>query len=166
MFGWESRSEARRPPEYRSGRIETLSDVAGLLGLVPPRPGIALEGIPKTKHLRDLTATGSITEMAAGRRDEELLRDLNSDVEAVVVSALHSACPCSGSSRQYERFMAILGRFKHDPRPRVRAVALHLEQDALEALAKDDERANGWVRNRPGGNGKRREARRAKVRYG
>ena len=99
------------------------------------------------------------------RTDEDLMRDLGSEQESVVVSALHAACPCSGSSRQYESFMAILGRFKHDSRPRVRAVAIHLEQDAFEALAKDDELASGWVRNRPGGNGKREEARRAKVRY-
>jgi hypothetical protein len=38
--------------------------------------------------------------------------------------------------------------------------------DALQVLAKEDELANGWVRNRPGGNGRRGEARRAQVRYG
>jgi hypothetical protein len=48
----------------------------------------------------------------------------------------------------------------------VRAVAIHLEIDALEQLAIADERANGFRRNRPGGNGRRRESRKAEVRHG
>lgn len=71
----------------------------------------------------------------------------------------------SGSYEAYEAHMAVLHRFKKDPRPAVRKVALHLEVDALEELAKQDDRASGWVRNRPVGNGHRGEARRASARY-
>ena len=90
---------------------------------------------------------------------------LRSNDERQVVSALHAACPCTGSSETYEADMAILQRFKKDPRPEVRKVALHLEVDALEELAKQDERACGWVRNRPGGNGRRGEAHRPSARH-
>ncbi len=90
------------------------------------------------------------------RTDEQWLADLESDDEAVVISALHAACPCSGSSRRYEEFMSVLHRFQKDTRAGVRKTALHLEQDAFEELAKDDERASGWIRNRPGGNSRRR----------
>ena len=91
--------------------------------------------------------------------------DLDSADEAEVVSALHAACPCTGSSETYEAYMVLLHRFKKDTRPGVRKVAIHLEVDALEELAKQDERASGWVRNRPGGNGRRGEARRPSARY-
>ena len=94
------------------------------------------------------------------------LSDLESDDESVVISALHSACPCSGSAELYQDFMPLLHRFKKDPRPRIRKVALHLEQDALEQLAVEDEVAGGFRRNRPGGNGRRGETRRAAVRQG
>ena len=40
-----------------------------------------------------------------------------------------------------------------------------MERDALEVLAKADEEAAGWVRNRPGGNGRNGETRRPRVRY-
>lgn len=68
---------------------------------------------------------------------------LASDDEAEVVSALHYACPCSGDRSLYEEFMGVLGRFKKDPRPAVRATAIHLERDAMEQLAMDDRRAEG-----------------------
>jgi hypothetical protein len=97
---------------------------------------------------------------ATPRTDEQWLADLECDDEAVVISALHAACPCRGSSRRYEGFTAMLQRFQKDPRPAVRKTALHLEYDAFEELTKEDERSAGWVRNRPGGNGRRGERRR------
>jgi hypothetical protein len=93
------------------------------------------------------------------RDDEDWLAQLESDDEILVVSALHAACPCRGPARRYEEYMDLLHRFQKDPRPRVRKVALHLEYDAFEELTKDDERAAGWQRNRPGGNGRRGEHR-------
>jgi hypothetical protein len=91
---------------------------------------------------------------------------LESDDEATVIRALHAACPCTGSASLYESSMPVLLRFKKDARPAVRAVAIHLEIDALEQLAIADEQANGFRRNRPGGNGRRRESRKAEVRHG
>ena len=96
---------------------------------------------------------------------EQWLEDLESSDPARVVSALHRACPCSGSAELYERYMPILERFKKDPRPEVRQVALHLEVDALEQLVRADERAGGFERNR-GGRRNGRELRRADLRYG
>ena len=98
--------------------------------------------------------------------DPEWLADIESSDEARVISALHQACPCTGDTGLYEGFMATLHRFKKDPRERVRKVAMHLERDAMEELSKADEVANGWVRNRPGGNGRRGETRRASARQG
>jgi hypothetical protein len=40
---------------------------------------------------------------------------------------------------------------KKDSRPAVRKVALHLEVDAISELDQDDMEANGFIRNRPGG---------------
>lgn len=87
--------------------------------------------------------------------------DLQSPDEATVVSALHAACPCEGDRARdrYEEFMHLVSTFKKDRRPKVRAVALHLERDALEELAKEDERSVGWTRNRPGGNSRRSDRR-------
>ena len=89
------------------------------------------------------------------RTNEQWLEQLESDEESVVISALHAACPCGGSSERYETYMHVLRRFEKDPRSAVRKVALHLQLDAFEELAKDDERAAGFVRNRPGGNERR-----------
>jgi hypothetical protein len=36
------------------------------------------------------------------RTDEDWLERLESDDELLVISALHSACPCGGSARRYE----------------------------------------------------------------
>ena len=98
------------------------------------------------------------------------LRALKDDLESadadVVVRALHAMCPCGGSPAAYERLMPIVQDLKKDPRPEVRAVAIHVELDALQHLAIADERANGWVRNRAGGNPRHREARRERQRYG
>ena len=99
-------------------------------------------------------------------RVEDWVADLASEDEAVVVRALHQACPCSGSAVLYERFTARLQDLKKDPRPTVRQVALHLEEDALDQLKIQDEQANGYRRNRPGGAGRRGEIKRADIRDG
>lgn len=65
----------------------------------------------------------------------------------------------------YEQHKHVLHALKADPRPAVRAVAIHLEKDALDLMAEEDEKANGFVRNAPGGSG-RRETRRAAQRQG
>jgi len=91
--------------------------------------------------------------MAKRHADEaRWVDDLESDDEATVISALHAACPCSGSAERYEAFMPVLHRFKKDAREKVRAVAIHLEVDAMERLARLDEEAVGYRRNKPGGN--------------
>lgn len=110
---------------------------------------------------------GLTTEPTTKKRpDSEWRADLESDDEARVVSALHEACPCSGSAELYEKFLPLLNRFKKDPRPEVRKVALHLEVDAFDRLRKDEEEAAGVVRNRPGGNDGRRNPRKPHVRDG
>lgn len=98
--------------------------------------------------------------------DADWKRDLHSGDEDRVVRALHAACPCSGSSARYEQYMSLLHQFKKDGRPKVKAVALHLDEDAFDRLRREDERANGFVRNRRGGNGRRGEPRKARVREG
>ncbi|MGH9224492.1 MAG: hypothetical protein ACRD2W_12100 [Acidimicrobiales bacterium] len=50
-----------------------------------------------------------------------------------------------------ERYLPLLHEMKEDPDPKVRRVALHLEEDALEVSVVADERANDFERNRPGG---------------
>lgn len=80
--------------------------------------------------------------------------------------ALHAACPCSGSSELYERYMPQLHELKKDPRSAVRRVALDLVEDALDVSAMADEQGNGFRRNRPGGWGQEGEPRRKVVRLG
>ena len=94
------------------------------------------------------------------------LADLRSGDAARQIRALHAACPCSGSSCLYERYMPLLHELKKDPRPEVRRVALHLDEDALEVSAIADERAGGYRRNRPGGSGRAGQPRRPAVRLG
>ena len=98
--------------------------------------------------------------------DQSWLAELHADDPQRRVRALHAACPCTGSSLRFERYMPLLHQMTRDPNAEVRRVALHLEKDALELLAVEDERANGFRRNRPGGWGKRREPRRASSRQG
>lgn len=94
------------------------------------------------------------------------LADLGSGDPVRQIRALHAACPCSGSSELYERYMPQLHELRKDPRPKVRRIALHLDEDALEVLAVADERASGFHRNRPGGWGSGGEPRRKSVRLG
>ena len=60
--------------------------------------------------------------------------------------------------------MKELHRLKKDKRPAVRAVALHLDVDALGELKQEDERAAGFERNPAGGYGRRGTPKRADVR--
>ena len=46
------------------------------------------------------------------------------------MKALHRVCPCGAGFVVYERFRSEVKRLQKDPCPRVRAAALHAEQDA------------------------------------
>lgn len=77
-----------------------------------------------------------------------LLAQLRSADEDVRVMALHRVCPCGAGFVVYERFRAEVKRLQKDPSPRVRAAALHAEQDAceIEAIEAGLDRAEeqGW----------------------
>jgi hypothetical protein len=64
------------------------------------------------------------------------------------VTALHRVCPCGAGFLVYERFRGEVRRLQKDPSPRVRAAALHVEQDAclIEELEASLDRAaeQGW----------------------
>ena len=77
-----------------------------------------------------------------------LLAQLCSPDEQARVKALHRVCPCAAGFLVYERFRSEVRRLQKDPSPRVRAAALHVEQDArlieeLEA-ALDRAEEQGW----------------------
>ena len=59
-----------------------------------------------------------------------LLAQLRSADDEVRVKALHRVCPCGAGFVVYERFRGEVKRLQKDPSPRVRAAALHAEQDA------------------------------------
>jgi hypothetical protein len=73
---------------------------------------------------------------------------LRSPDEQVRVKALHRVCPCGAGFVVYERFRGEVKRLQKDPSPRVRAAALHAEQDAclIEELDAGLDRAaeQGW----------------------
>lgn len=46
------------------------------------------------------------------------------------MKALHAVCPCAAGFQLYERLRGEVRQLQKDPSPRVRAVALHVEQDA------------------------------------
>ncbi len=77
-----------------------------------------------------------------------LLAQLRSPGEQVRVKALHRVCPCGAGFRAYEQFRGEVKRLQKDPSPRVRAAALHAEQDAclIEELDANLDRAaeQGW----------------------
>jgi hypothetical protein len=77
-----------------------------------------------------------------------LLAQLRPPDEETRVKALHRACPCAAGFLVYERFRGEVTRLQKDPSPRVRAAALHVEQDALliEQLEANLDRAaeQGW----------------------
>jgi hypothetical protein len=59
-----------------------------------------------------------------------LLAQLRSPDEEMRVKALHRVCPCAAGFLVYERFRGEVQRLQKDPSPRVRAAALHVEQNA------------------------------------
>jgi hypothetical protein len=59
-----------------------------------------------------------------------VLAQLRSADEDVRVKALHRVCPCGAGFLVYERFRGEVRRLQKDPSRRVRAAALHVEQDA------------------------------------
>lgn len=61
-----------------------------------------------------------------------LLSDLQSSDETVRLNAARSLCPCRAGWEVFEQYMGIVAGMKKDPSPEVRAVALHLFQDADE----------------------------------
>lgn len=77
-----------------------------------------------------------------------LLERLHSPDEEARIRALHEVCPCKAGFEPYEQFRGVVRRLQKDPSPRVRAVALHVEQDAcrMEEKAATVERAEeqGW----------------------
>ena len=79
---------------------------------------------------------------------EAVLAQLRSVDEDARVKALHRVCPCAAGFRVYERFRSEVRRLQKDASPRVRAAALHVEQDAclIEQLEANLDRAaeQGW----------------------
>jgi hypothetical protein len=86
-----------------------------------------------------------------------VLGGLRSPDEQARVQALHAICPCSAGYQLYEQLRGEVRRLQKDPSPRVRGVALHVEEDAgrieeIEAtLDKASERAEQG--ERPGDRG-------------
>jgi hypothetical protein len=86
-----------------------------------------------------------------------VLGGLRSPDEQARVEALHAICPCAAGYQLYEQLRGEVRRLQKDPSPRVRAVALHVEEDAgrieeIEAtLDKATERAEQG--ERPGDRG-------------
>jgi len=77
-----------------------------------------------------------------------MLAQLRAPDEEARVKALHRVCPCGAGFGVYERFRGEVKRLQKDPSPRVRAAALHVEQDAclIEELEANLDRAEeqGW----------------------
>ena len=55
---------------------------------------------------------------------------LRSPDEQARVKALHAVCPCAAGYQLYEQLRDEVRRLQKDPSARVRAVALHVEEDA------------------------------------
>ena len=77
-----------------------------------------------------------------------LFAQLRSPDVQVRAKALHRVCPCAAGFVVYERFRGEVKRLQKDPSPRVRAAALHVEQDAylIEELDTrlDQAAEQGW----------------------
>jgi hypothetical protein len=77
-----------------------------------------------------------------------VLAQLRCADEGARVKALHRVCPCAAGFGVYERFRGEVRRLQKDPSPRVRAAALHVEQNAclIEQLEANLDRAEeqGW----------------------
>ena len=76
--------------------------------------------------------------------------DLWSDDDRVRAKALRRLCPCHGSYELYDRYYDVIRALQKDPSPRVRAVALHLEEDAfvLESMESRRERSEEALEQR------------------
>lgn len=61
---------------------------------------------------------------------EQVLEQMRSPDEDVRVRALRACCPCHVPWEIFERVRKPAQRLRRDPSARVRAVALHLEEDA------------------------------------
>jgi hypothetical protein len=108
------------------------------------------------KHPEDLGASPPLRARRTSlrvRRDplpdpEDVLTQLRSADENDRVRALHRVCPCGAGFLVSERFRGEVRRLRKDPSPRVRAAALHVEQDAclIEELETRLDRAEeqGW----------------------
>lgn len=59
-----------------------------------------------------------------------VLDGLRSPEEQARVKALHAICPCAAGFQLYEQLRGEVRQLQKDPSPRVRAIALHVEQDA------------------------------------
>jgi hypothetical protein len=59
-----------------------------------------------------------------------VVAQLRSADEDARVKALRRVCPCDAGFGVRERFRGEVRRLQKDPSPRVRAAALHVEQDA------------------------------------
>ena len=59
-----------------------------------------------------------------------VLGGLRSPDEHSRVEALHAVCPCAAGYQLYAQLRDEVRRLQKDPSPRVRAVALHVEDDA------------------------------------
>ena len=59
-----------------------------------------------------------------------VLDGLRSPDEQARIKALHAVCPCAAGYELYERLRGEVRRLQKGPSPQVRAVALHVEDDA------------------------------------
>jgi hypothetical protein len=77
-----------------------------------------------------------------------VVAQLRSADEDARVKALHRVCPCGAGFGMYERFRGEVRRLQKNLSQRVRAAALHVEQDAclIEQLKANLDRAEeqGW----------------------
>jgi hypothetical protein len=83
-----------------------------------------------------------------------VLAGLRSSDEQARIRALHSVCPCSAGFQLYEQLRDEVRQLQRDPGPRVRATALHVEQDAgrIEEIEATLDRASERIEDgeRPG----------------
>lgn len=70
-----------------------------------------------------------------------LITQMSSDDEEVRAAALRRSCPCHVPWEAFELLRKPAQRLRRDPSPVVRALALHLEDDAREIAAMEAELA-------------------------
>jgi hypothetical protein len=61
---------------------------------------------------------------------DAVLAGLQSPDEQARITTLHAVCPCAAGFQLYEQLRGEVMQLQKDPSPRVRATALHVEQDA------------------------------------